>query len=273
MPNKWFAALLGFFLQPLAFLYLSKKLWALVYLFLIVSAGLLDGYITAKVGYSGVGIVIAIVCAIHAFRTARFVRFDDVRHWYNHWWGILSLFVVFFAVVFVGRSFFYEPFYIPSDAMAPALNKGDNIIVSKWGYGFYGAYGIRIFRLGEEPALKPQRGEIFVLIPPGDDRFFVERIIGLPGDTIEFSDKQLTINGQIVATKQTNNEEQYIELLGDHHYIVQYTNDMSPLRTFSIVVPKNTYFVLGDNRDNSSDSRIWGVVPMENIVGKMVFRW
>lgn len=225
-----------------------------------------------RVGVSGLGLLLAIICCIHAFKTAKLANFVDGKKWYNHWWGALSIPAVFFFVVLSIRSFLYVPFQIPSQSMAPTLNVGDHILVSKWGYGHYGTFGITVYREDAPLRKTPKRGELFALYPPYEKRVFVDRVIGLPNDHIEFSDKQLRINGTAIQTIQ-NESEIFTESLDGNTYSVQYINERNPYRRFSMTVPDNTYFVMGDNRDNSLDSRAWGFVPAENIVGRVVLIW
>ena len=271
-PNKWFSAFLGFFIPPLAFVYLAKFKLAVCYFALAISFGIFDYLLAKKVGVSGLGLLLAIICCIHAFKTAKLVHFSGGRKWYNHWWGSLSIPAAFVFVVLSIRSFLYEPFHIPSQSMVPTLNVGDHVLVSKWGYGLYGTFGITVYKKDAPPQKTPKRGELFVLYPPYESRVFIERVIGLPNDHIEFSDKQLRVNGTAVQTTQ-NDAEIYTEFLDGNTYLVQYINESNPYRRFSMTVPDNTYFVMGDNRDNSLDSRAWWFVPAENIVGKVVLIW
>jgi signal peptidase I len=182
------------------------------------------------------------------------------------------------ALVLVLRSFIIEPFQIPSASMVPTLEVGDYILVNKFKYGLrLPVLGTKIIEIGE-----PERGDIMVFFPPDDPRYFIKRVIGLPGDQIVYADKQLTINGKAVPQKflaELNvdrnsgytaelNEEQY----GDKTYNIH--NMKNVFRgDFSVTVEPGHYFMMGDNRDNSSDSRVWGQVPEENIVGQAFAIW
>ncbi len=277
MPNKWFAAFLGLFFQPLSFIYLSKFQWFWVYVVANVVATLLDYYLIAKTGYFGVAFTVALICALHAFKIAAALAFSR-RRWYNYWWGILLIVLIFLLSTFSIRTFLFEPFRIPSLSMVPTLNVGDHIIVSKWGYGLYGSYGVVINNTDVDKKKKPKRGEIFVLYPPHNQIPFVKRVIGVPGDVIAFSDKQITINGEDIKTEAASDSLEYNETLGGHSYTIQYIDEstmigLDRLQNFTITVPKDSYFVMGDNRNNSADSRLWGPVPAENIVGKVIFIW
>ncbi|MBD2858578.1 signal peptidase I [Spongiibacter sp. KMU-158] len=178
-------------------------------------------------------------------------------------------------VVLVLRSFVVEPFQIPSASMVPSLEIGDYILVNKFDYGLrLPVVGTKILEVGE-----PQRGDVMVFFPPDDKRYFIKRVIGLPGDTVRYVNKQLYINGEIVPqtlvaeVPPMNPITQVLrEQLGTvehqiHHDKRIYRGD------FEVVVEPGHYFMMGDNRDNSSDSRVWGQVPEENIVGKAFAIW
>ncbi|MGQ8364231.1 signal peptidase I [Glaciecola sp. 1036] len=273
MPNKWFSAVLGFLFPPLAFIYLARFKWALVYFLAAVITGILDFVLNRKLGYSGLGFMLSIVCCIHAFEMAKNVIFEDGRKWYSKWWGVLIIPVILVSSIFSFRSFLYEPFEMPSKSMFPTLSVGDHIVVSKLGYGLYGTFGIEVLSTEVDSRKKPKRGEVFVLYPPNESMLVVKRIIGIPGDIVEFSNKQLTINGVKIETTRGDDGNTYIENLGENPYSVQYSLQGIPNRNFQFRVPENAYFVMGDNRDNSRDSRMWGMVPAENIVGKLVLIW
>lgn len=174
-------------------------------------------------------------------------------------------------IVLVLRSFLVEPFQIPSSSMEPTLEIGDYILVNKFTYGVrLPVLGTKIIEMGE-----PQRGDVMVFFPPDDHRYFIKRVVGLPGDVIEYRNKVLYINGQQASqTLQMalRTEVLATEQLGD----VRHTVRMYPGRP--VVdgrwnVPAGHYFMMGDNRDNSSDSRVWGTVPEENIVGRAFAIW
>ena len=186
----------------------------------------------------------------------------------------------FFPVLFlvlVLRSFLVEPFQIPSASMVPTLQIGDFILVNKY------AYGLRL-PVTQTKILDvddPQRGDVMVFFPPGDERYFIKRVVGLPGDHVQLLDNQLFINGE--PMEQTTTAEHYSagygyeiveESLGGTSHLVRKHRIPSRLgKAVSSVVPEGHYFMMGDNRDNSSDSRVWGPVPEENIVGKAFAIW
>lgn len=181
------------------------------------------------------------------------------------------------ALVLVLRSFLVEPFQIPSGSMEPTLIKGDFILVNKFAYGF------RLPVLGTKviPVANPERGDVMVFIPPHDPRYFIKRVIGLPGDHLKYINKQLYVNGEAVPMELVGAFPEnaprlliYDELLpnGKHHPVQIYRGEPSRGDN-EWIVPEGHYFMLGDNRDNSGDSRFWGFVPDKNIVGKAFAVW
>ena len=183
-----------------------------------------------------------------------------------------SFFPVLF-VVFVLRSFIVEPFQIPSASMVPTLQVGDYILVNKYTYGIR----LPVVRTKVMDLNEPQRGDVMVFFPPHmNDTYFIKRVVGLPGDTVVYRDKQLYVNGEAVKVEPLpGGEPRYTlgsETLGSAEHQVQVDN-MRPVRNFSVVVKPGHYFMMGDNRDNSSDSRVWGQVPERDIVGKAFAIW
>ncbi len=183
-------------------------------------------------------------------------------------------------IVLVVRSFVVEPFQIPSGSMIPTLEVGDFILVNKYAFGLrLPVSGIKIFDVGE-----PKHGDVMVFIPPNDDRYFIKRVVGLPGDEVRFIDNYLYINGnKMPQAMQLNNTDIGVEttnytvigerLKGVDHLIRKHVEAGRYGRNYAAIVPEGHYFMVGDNRDNSSDSRVWGPVPEENIVGKAFAVW
>jgi signal peptidase I len=186
-----------------------------------------------------------------------------------------------FLFVLVLRSFIVEPFRIPSASMMPTLLIGDFILVNKYDYGIR----LPVLNLKIIPNKTPQRGDIVVFRYPLDPKIpFIKRVVGLPGDHVAYYDKTLYINGNPMqlteletykgtgAGKVMDGVSRKMEVLGPvRHSILM---DMSVYsREFEGIVPEGHYFVLGDNRDNSKDSRYWGYVPDANLVGRAFLIW
>tara|TARA_R110001592_G_scaffold363248_6_gene682395 strand:+ start:98668 stop:99507 length:840 start_codon:yes stop_codon:yes gene_type:complete len=186
-----------------------------------------------------------------------------------------SFFPVLF-VVFVLRSFLVEPFQIPSSSMVPTLEVGDYILVNKYTYGIrLPVVRTKVWALNE-----PERGDVMVFFPPHmNDTYYIKRVIGLPGDTITYRNKRLAVNGVpleeeslAVIPEGSSRYRVGLETLGEVTHLVQ-VNESRPARDFSEKVKPGHYFMMGDNRDNSSDSRVWGQVPEKDIVGKAFAVW
>jgi signal peptidase I len=179
-------------------------------------------------------------------------------------------------VVFVLRSFLVEPFQIPSSSMVPTLQVGDYILVNKYTYGIR----LPVVRTKVMSLNEPQRGDVMVFFPPHmNDTYFIKRVVGLPGDTVTYRNKALYVNGERVEREAlgefpegSSRFEVGLEQLGEANHLMQ-VDAMRPSRDFSLVVKPGHYFMMGDNRDNSSDSRIWGQVPEKDIVGKAFAVW
>jgi signal peptidase I len=213
------------------------------------------------------------------------------------WWVEYgaSFFPVILAV-FLLRSFLVEPFKIPSGSMIPTLLVGDFILVNKY------TYGIRIPVLNKKilELNSPQRGDVVVFRYPVDPSLdYIKRVVGLPGDKVEYRNKRLTINGQSMPMRPNGDfldkeklyyTPRFVETLGgvEHDalvedeappfvpHVLQYPQRDKCLYNsegFVCEVPVGHYFMMGDNRDNSQDSRVWGFVPDANLVGKAFFIW
>ena len=153
------------------------------------------------------------------------------------------------------RTFVVQAFKIPSGSMEPTLLVGDHILVNKFLYGVK----IPFIRNTIIPISKPQRGDVIVFIYPHDtSKDYIKRVIGLPGDRIEIFDQKININGTLYVDK--------------HGVYSEARNGASPnivkKRYRPVIVPENHLFVMGDNRDHSSDSRVWGFVPLKSVKGK-----
>ncbi|MFA5631604.1 MAG: signal peptidase I [Porticoccaceae bacterium] len=186
----------------------------------------------------------------------------------------------FFPVLFIVlvlRSFIVEPFQIPSASMVPTLQVGDFILVNKYVYGLR----LPVTQTKILDVEQPQRGDVMVFFPPDDNRYFIKRVIGLPGDHVQIFDNQLFVNGELMEQRDAKVPfsagygydivEENID--GNRHLIRKHRKASRLGRKVSYIVPEGHYYMMGDNRDNSSDSRVWGPVPEANIVGKAFAIW
>lgn len=213
------------------------------------------------------------------------------------WWvEYCTSFFPVILVVFLLRSFLFEPFRIPSGSMLPTLQNGDLILVNKYEYGIrLPVLDRKIIEVGD-----PQRGDVVVFRYPVDPSIdYIKRVVGVPGDVVQYRDKVLTINGERVETVRTGDYYEpdrssyvgrYTEVLGNvQHDILlnrQQRQEYMPISNFPLrdhceygggglrcTVPAGHYFMMGDNRDNSLDSRYWGFVPDRYIVGRAFMVW
>jgi signal peptidase I len=214
-------------------------------------------------------------------------------------WEIITTWGPAFLVVLVIRSMLIEPFRIPSGSMVPTLAIGDNIVVTKFSYGFR----IPLTRIPIGSLSAPERGDVVVFVFPGEDTGvkhwidlpvppfatmdYVKRVVGIPGDTVEMRDQILYVNGKaqnrtaidefefVDDSCRSKTTKRYEETFGDApHEILYDKRYTSTSKEFGpITVPEGEIFVMGDNRDNSYDSRAWSTVPLRNIKGKAQFIW
>ena len=174
-------------------------------------------------------------------------------------------------LIFILRTFIDKPNQIPSGSMIPGLKVGDFILVNKH------SYGLKVNRIGDTFALSadPEYGDVVVFIPPHVNVPYIKRLIGKPGDTIGYLNKKIYVNGKAIQQEllSTSGEETFLkETLGDSDRIIRIIGSSASYPE-EFTVPANHYFVMGDNRDNSSDSRYFGFVPRENFMGTGELIW
>ncbi len=208
----------------------------------------------------------------------------------------IKVFFLFIILIILIRSSLFEPYRIPSGSMIPTMMIGDFIMVNKMSYGlkvplsdlaFADVNMNPIYIFGES---SPKRGDVIVFkFPKTPTTYYIKRVVGLPGDDLEIKDKIVYINGKAMESKEVDGKEImedmdekfkgynlkfYSTKTGEHEHVIQRDND----NYFQVdhekqKIPDGKFFVMGDNRDFSYDSRFWGLVPHENIKGKALFVW
>jgi len=281
--------------------------FALILFVLTIGTGIvwfLDTFVLAKRRRAAADLALAAYDARNAKLSAEGIKVEESKRQEIEanilrqplWVEYSGSFFPVIALVFFLRSFLYEPFKIPSSSMLPTLFVGDLILVNKF------TYGIRLPILNKKviEVNNPQRGDVMVFKYPEDPSVdYIKRVVGVPGDKVVYRNKKLLINGNEMtyqAMPDFLDEEhlsyfkQYSENLSgvphrilnddraptdvhDPHNFPKRENCTYNMEGFSCVVPEGEYFMMGDNRDNSLDSRYWGFVPDQNIVGKAFFIW
>jgi len=188
-----------------------------------------------------------------------------------------------FLIVLVIRSFVVQPYRVPTGSLEPSVLPNDFIVVSQFAYGLrLPVLNTKVLNIG-----KPKRGDIAVFrFPARPSVDFVKRVIGVPGDHIIYKNKILFINGKKMTQKYVKDsfdtepgmpniaaQVRDEDLEGIQHQILINANSTMPAETYDFIVPKGYYFMMGDNRDDSGDSRFWGFVPEKNLVGKAMMIW
>lgn len=215
----------------------------------------------------------------------------------NRLWDNIKSIGLALLVALSLRAFLVEPFKIPSPSMVPTLLVGDQIFANKFVYGLRVPFTKSRFWEGKDP----QRGEVILFKYPVDEGLdFIKRVVGVPGDTVRIEGEDVYVNGEKLEKKEVafqpflNNPERvwvtppvpyknltlfpgweryrfYLETLGEKGHLIQQDVPWFPGGVFK--VPEGHYFVMGDNRDHSADSREWGFVPRENVIGRAMFIW
>ncbi len=226
----------------------------------------LEFFLTAATLVSGITLILSCWLKRKKYTQNRFFSITET---------IGSFFIVL-LIVLVIRSFIIEPFRIPSGSMLPTLEVGDFILVNKFSYGLR----LPIIRSKFFDIDSPKRGDVVVFKYPQNPRQdFIKRVIGLPGDTVQYRDKIVYVNQIKTAYKVIDDQDDGVrrrqvteeQLFGRKHRLLIYREAYANDGMW--VVPEGHYFVMGDNRDNSNDSRRWGFVPETNLLGRAFFIW
>jgi signal peptidase I len=238
-------------------------------------------------------VVTGLVAAADRFWLAKRRGHDAKEPW---WVEYGKSFFPVILIVFALRSFLVEPFKIPSGSMLPTLLVGDFILVNKFTYGIrLPIVNVKLIEMNQ-----PERGDVVVFRYPRDETVdYIKRVVGLPGDRVAWVNKKLVINGQPVPTRADGEfvnrdryqvSKQFEETIDGRSHRILIESDAPPVMPFveafpqrenchytpesiTCTVPPGHYFMMGDNRDNSQDSRVWGFVPDRNLVGKAFFIW
>lgn len=278
-------------------MYVGQIRWAGVYILVALVLGVAGEFYFHQIAIvTGVmQIFLALTCAVHAYRLAKKYPDERPRPAYSRWYGLLGALLGLVSIAFGVRAFLVEPFRFPSGSMLPTIPLGSHLIAQKWGYGNYGTYGLTLLRTTISSSLR--RGDVIIFEFPTDRSIhYAKRLIGLPGDKVAYQHKRLTINGKPAEVSKKEDflhpggmyySKQFVENIGEGEYRI--LNDETPSFISDAsrflfdenclyddagvvcTVPEGHYFMLGDNRDNSRDSRMWGFVPADHIVGRVLY--
>jgi len=293
-PKKWLAAALSFFAPLIGMLYAAQLRWVAVYFFAEFTIGVIWWFYPDP--FDALPIIYRLICATHAYHLAQKYPDGMRRPMYSRWFVLLGVAAGLLSIIYGFRAFVAEPFRQPSGSMQPTIPMGARLLVQKWGYGNYGTFGIHLFRAPISAPLG--RGDIIVFeSPPNRSLHFVKRLIGLPGDEITYREKKLSVNGTPALLREASGYfdkkagtytpvfleslmgTEYSILMENYHPVSMDKSIEFPFRDkctydtegFTCAVPDGHYFVMGDNRNNSYDSRLFGFVPADHIVGKIIY--
>ena len=306
-PSKLLAGILALFLNAFAFLYVNKARWFWVYVIvtLIVATATMGHYenplLQSLIHDGYLSIALALICIGHSVYLAHYYDADEQRKWFARWYAVLLIVIGVFGLIGAVRLYVVAPFQIPSSAMLPTLTPGSHVLVSKSGFGNKTLFTSEIYQT--ESSVKLSRADVIVFRYPLDrDILYIKRVIGLPGETIRYENKQVFVKPRCLPEAESCAEFKALELTA----LPEHTLSSSPLLIFQEdlgsrqhniainmqreipahfyfnqpgtpntewKVPANHYFVMGDSRDNSRDSRFWGFVPEQDIVGRVIYSW
>lgn len=295
-PKPWIAVVLNIVVAPLGLVYAGKPRWAGIF-FATATAIAILAFFRAFPGVSDavmgtLQIAVVIVGVVLAYRAAKMAP-ERIRPWYTRWYGLLAIGGAFALAIVAFRSCFYEPYKIPSTSMAPTAELDMRIVVQKFGFGHVGTFGLKF---ASRPISAPlHRGDIIVFEFPVDPtQDWIKRIVGLPGDRVVYRDKHVFVNGVDTRGRQLDDylhpdlpkySQRFLDKLDDTTFATLQDKDKIKLEPTDFAfrdhcvytdydvqcdVPAGNYFVMGDNRDNSYDSRYWGFVRADRIIGKVV---
>lgn len=265
-PNKIIAVVLALVFAPFGMLYIDRVKLAAFYLLVILLAWIADVAIDVLVPKIGSYVDLTVLCsllgAVHVYTIVGKNLRIVLRPWYSRWYGLLSFPLLLLVLVFSFQTFFYKPYNQASASMSPTIKRGDMFVVSRWGYGKFGDNEL-------------VRGDIIVFNHPViSEAVYIKRVIGVTGDRIEFHEGKIILNGTDVSRTHIATDDQYKvyqEHIGESAYTVKILPEI-PVPSGQIIVPNGHLFVMGDNRSHSNDSRYWGSVPVNNVIGKVVYK-
>ncbi len=269
-PKLSMTLILSAVLNVGVYLYLGKFRWFLAGIGVFTFAGLLDYWFDS---YFLPVTWLLLIC--HATSECLNFTKTETRPWYTRVSSILLMYCLVLSLFVVTRVFIFEPFRIPSNSMKPTLQRGDFILVTKVGYGTYGFLGLTLDNQSVSEDIEMKRGHLYVFYPPGKKGAYVKRLIGLPGDTIELNAQhEVIVNGEPLSTTNIpyNVDRNVEETLGDTTYLTRRFRNNKTRAVSAFKVPEKSFYLLGDNRDNSIDSRSFGFVADDRIIGKVVLQ-
>jgi signal peptidase I len=276
-PKPWLGALLGLFVPPIGMLYVQRPWWALVYFCL--ATGLPVGLtLTGGLGLANPSFLppalswaIAIAGAVHAHKIASHAASTLRRSWYSHWYALASFVLVPMLLVVILRSFLWEPYRIPGSSMYPTIPEGSFVVADKRGFGHYGTYGFEPFR--SKSTARISRGDLIIFrLAEDSSTVYLKRVVAIPGDHIQYHERQMTLNGQPATLTFEGRDGQYQrakETIEGRVTTLAFIPDR-PSKDYDERVPEDHFVVFGDNRDNARDSRYIGMVNRDAIIGRVV---